>query len=170
MKIKILFFSIILLLFASNIFGQKTTPDETVREFYKFHLAHQNILNAQEIKRRQRFFTPRLQKLFADELKRQTLYLQKHPDDKPFFEGLPFQPIEFCSKDYNVENARIEQLTATVKINFVYGKSSCKASDGTKIFYEMSLQKINGKWLIDDVKYDDGKTLTDDFNEARKIN
>jgi hypothetical protein len=31
------------------------------------------------------------------------------------------------------------------------------------------LVKIGGKWLIDDLIYDDGKTLTDAFNIAKKI-
>ncbi|HEY0462353.1 MAG TPA: hypothetical protein VGC97_24685 [Pyrinomonadaceae bacterium] len=169
MKTKIVFLSIILLMLPANVFAQKTTPIATVREFYQFHFAHEDIFNEREVARRRRFFTPRLAQFFAAELKRQRLYLKKYPDNKPYFEGLSFQPIEFCPNNYTIGMSQTERQTATVRVNFVYGKSSCKAKDGTKIFYKIALRQIGGKWLIDDVVYDNGKRLTDAFNEAKKI-
>jgi hypothetical protein len=169
MKTKNILLSVCLLLLASNVFAQKQNATAAVREFYRFHLAHKDIFNEREVARRLRFLTPRLQKLFNAELQRQRLYLKKYPGNKPYFEGLPFTPIEFCPNDYSVGNGQIKGQTATVKVNFVYGKSSCQANDGTKIFYKISIKKIGGKWLIDDVVYDDGTTLTNAFNEAKKI-
>jgi hypothetical protein len=170
MKTKLVLLSIILLLPLANVFAQKQGATAAVREFYRFHFAHKDIFNEREVARRQRFLTPRLQRLFDAELKRQKNYARKHPDEKPYFEGLSFQPIELCPGDYSVGAAQTARQTATVRVNFVYSKSSCKATDGTKIFYKIALRQIGGKWLIDDVIYEDGKSpLTDAFNEAKKI-
>lgn len=152
-----------------SIFAQKQNAEAIVRAFYKFHSAHENSFNEKEIGLRRNFFTPKLQQLFAAELKRQKIYLKKHPDDKPYFEGLPFTPIEFCPKDYSVGEAEPNDGKTRVKVNFVYGKSSCEANDGTKIFYKISLLQIGGKWLIDDLIFDDGESLTEAFAKAGKI-
>ena len=168
MKTKIFFLSIILLLVPANVFAQSRDASAAVKEFYGFHLKNQDVLNAPEISRRRRFFTPRLGRLFDAELKRQTAYSKKYPDEKPYFEGLSFTPIELCAKDYSVEKAETSGQKATVKVNFVYSKSSCDANDGTKIFYTISLQKIGGKWLIDDVTYDNGETLSQAFEKAKQ--
>ena len=154
--------------FAQNR-ADKSRAIEAVRVFYQFHFSHKDIFNQTEVSRRRRFFTSKLQQLFDAELKRQRIYLKKYPDNKPYFEGLPFQPIEFCPENYSVGAAQSTRQKATVKVNFVYGKSSCDAKDGTKIIYKMLLSKLNGKWLIDDVVYDDGTTLTQAFSEALKI-
>ncbi len=161
-------------LFTSNeVFAQnradKSRAVETVKVFYQFHLTQKNAFSQKEISRRQRFFAPKLQQLFKAELKRQKNYLKKYPDTKPYFEGLSFEPIEFCPNDYRVGAARITRQSAAVKVSFVYSKSSCSANDGTEISYKIILSKIAGNWFIDDVIYDDGSSLTKAFNEAQKI-
>ncbi len=169
MKIKIIFLSIILLLLSSGVYSQKQDASAAVQSFYKFHFANENIFNEKEVGLRREFFTPKLQQLFDAELKRQKIYLKKYPNNKPYFEGLSFEPIEFCKNDYSVGKTEGGGNRATVKVNFIYGKSSCDASDGTKIFYKISLLQIGGKWLIDNVIYDDGNTLVEAFNEAKNI-
>lgn len=168
-QIKFVLPSIILILLSTGVFAQKQDAAAAVKSFYSFHFSHEDSFNEKEVALRRRFFTAKLQKLFDAELKRQTIYLKKHPTDKPYFEGLSFQPIEFCPKDYRVGAATAKKQTATVKVNFVYGKSSCAANDGTRLSYKISLAKIGGHWLIDDVIYDDGTTLTEAFGEAQKI-
>lgn len=170
MKIKIIILSILLILFTGNIFAQKqTTAAAAVKSFYRFHLSHQDVFDEREVSLRRRFFTPKLQRLFDAELRRQRNYSKKHPNDKPYFEGLSFQPIEFCKNDYRVGAAQTTRQNASVKVNFIYGKSSCKANDGTRISYQILLSKISEKWLIDDVVYDDGTTLSKAFEQAKKI-
>ena len=169
MKTKIIFLSIVLVLLSSGAYAQKQDASAAVQAFYKFHFANENIFNEKAVGLRRRFLTPRLQRLFDAELRRQKIYLKKYPDNKPYFEGLSFEPIEFCENDYSVGETKGSGSKATVKVNFVYGKSSCEASDGTKIFYKISLLRIGGKWLIDNVIYDDGKTLVGAFNEAKNI-
>ncbi|MBA2736097.1 MAG: hypothetical protein H0U50_04820 [Pyrinomonadaceae bacterium] len=161
-------------LFTSNeTFAQNRTEKsravEAVKVFYRFHFSHKDAFDERGVSRRRRLFTPKLRQLFDAELKRQKIYLKKYPDNKPYFEGLPFEPIEFCPNDYRVGAAQTTRQTATAKVNFVYSKSSCDASDGTKISYKILLSKITGKWLINDVIYDDGSTLTKAFSEAQKI-
>src|SRR5205809_6166534 len=102
MKTKNILLSVCLLLLASNVFAQKQNATAAVREFYRFHLAHEDIFNEREVARRLRFLTPRLQKLFNAELQRQRLYLKKYPGNKPYFEGLPFTPLEFCPSKYGI--------------------------------------------------------------------
>ncbi len=173
-KILLLVFISANFLFVSNeTFAQnradKSRAVETVKAFYRFHFSHKDVFNEREVLRRRRFFTPKLRQLFNAELKRERIYLKKYPHNKPYFEGLPFEPIEFCPNDYRVGAAQTTRQTATVKVNFIYSKSSCDANDGTQISYKILLSKIAGKWLLDDVIYDDGSILTKDFSEAQKI-
>jgi hypothetical protein len=169
MKTKIFLLLIMLFLFPASISAQKRDAAAAVKSFFRFHLSHEDIFNKREVSRRYRFFTPRLRQLFNAELKRQEIYKKKYPDDKPYFDVLPFQPIEFCKNDYRVGAARTTRQTATVKVNFVYSKSSCKANDGTRISYGFLLSKVAGRWLINDVIYDNGSTLTKDFSNAQKV-
>ena len=60
-------------------------------------------------------------------------------------------------------------LWAAVTVNFVYGKSSCAAKDGTALTYKILLAKVGDKWLIDDVIFDDSSRLTEAFAKAAKI-
>lgn len=156
-----------------NLSAQKQNDNvlatATVKKFYRFHTTHDDLFNAKQVALRSKFFTPKLQKLFNRELIRQKNYLKKYPDNKPYFEGLPFQPIEFCRNDYRIEKAIVNNSTASVKVDFVYGKSDCKSNDGTAIFYKFTLLKIGGKWLIDTVLFDDGSDLLTAFETAQKI-
>lgn len=169
MKIKTFFLSIVLILLSTDAFAQKQDAAAFVQSFYKFHLSHKDIFNEKQVSLRRKFFTPKLRQLFDSELQRQRNYQKKYPDDKPYFEGLPFTPIEFCKKDYRVGAVQTARQTASVKVNFVYSKSSCDANDGTGISYRILLSKTSGKWLINDVIYDNGSTLTKDFSKAQKI-
>lgn len=156
--------------FSINIRAQK--PDAAaavVKQFYQFHFARESSFSEKAIAARRRFFTPKLRRLFDAELKRQKTYSKKHPTDKPFFDDLSFQPIEFCPNDYRIGTAREQRQTATVEVNFIYSKSSCEANDGTPLTYRITLSKIGDRWLIDDVIYDDGTTLTGAFETASRI-
>ena len=169
MKIKFFILSIILVLLSTDGFAQKRSAAAATKDFYRFHFSRQNIFNQTEVSLRSKFFTPKLRRLFDAEIKRQRIQSKKHPTDKPYFEGLPFQPIEFCPNDYRVGTERTKGQFAIVNVNFVNGKSSCDANDGAPLLYKIQLSKIGGKWLIDDVIYDDGDTLTKAFKEAKKI-
>ncbi len=169
MKLKTILLLIVLVLLSTNIFAQKQDAAAFVQSFYKFHLSHKDIFNEKQVSLRRKFFTPKLRQLFDSELKRQRNYLKKYPNNKPYFEGLSFTPIEFCPNDYRVGAVQTTRQTATVKVNFIYGKSSCNATDGTSISYKILMSRVSKKWLINNVIYDDGSTLTNAFSEAKKI-
>jgi hypothetical protein len=162
-----------LFIFSVGISAQKSSGKnravEAVKTFYRFHFSHNDDFNEKQVGLRSKFFTPTLKRLFYVELKRQRKYLRKYPDNKPYFEGLPFQPIEFCPKDYRVGAAQIKQRTAIVRVNFVYGKSSCTAKDGELISYQILLSKVGERWLIDNIVYENSNKLTIAFKTAAKI-
>lgn len=168
-KANLIWLAVIFISFSTGVHAQKQDAATAVKLFYQFHLSRENAFTEEVIATHRRFFTPKLRRLFDAELKRQKIESKKHPTDKPYFEGLSLQPIEFCPKDYRVGTAQTRGQSATVDVNFVYGKSSCDANDGTPLLYKIQLSKIGGRWLIDDVIYDDGGTLTKAFDEAKKI-
>lgn len=169
----LLFCSIILSFCVLKIFSQKQTEAvraaEAVKKFYRFQTTHDDSFTEKQVALRTKFFTPKLRIYFNSELLRQKNYLKKYPGNKPYFEGLPFQPIEFCPKDYSVGKARVNKSDADVRVNFIYSKTNCQSNDGTKIFYTIKLVKISNQWLIDNVIFDDDKDLISAFKIASKI-
>jgi hypothetical protein len=165
MKTKIIFL-LMIVLFSTNIFAQKQSATAFVQSFYRFHLTHEDIFNEKQVAIRRRFFTPKLQLFFKNELKREALYHKKYPENKPYFEGLDFDPQEFCQTGYRIGNTKMNRLKAVVEINF---KNDCDQRNNDLTVYKIELTKIGGKWLIDNVIFDDGETLIDAFNKAMKI-
>ena len=108
----------ILVLLSTAAFAQKQDAATAVKDFYRFHFSNENTFNQKEVSLRQRFFTPKLRQLFNPEFKRQKIYFEKYPDNKPFFNGLPFQPIEFCEKDYRVGAAKTRRQKANCRSAF----------------------------------------------------
>lgn len=152
--------------------AQDNGPVSAVKEFYAFHRTHHSELSRSSIEARKKWFSPALYKLFQREIKRQDEFLRKHPNDKPYFgEGLPFQPWdETCSvgktqihKKLNVRPDAEDKDVATVRLIFAF-PSPCKTPD--KIEYTMQMVRIAGMWVIDDLSYDDGSTLTKDLNRV----
>lgn len=171
MKIKIIFFSIILLFFSASIHAQKPDASAAVQSFYKFHLSGSGIFNANEVKARKKFFTDNLNKLFQTELQREKEYLKVNPTDKPHFgDGFPFQSLDECESagkliknTYTVGAAAIKGERATVEVKF-YQPKEC---GGDLIdTYKVELGKSRDKWLIDDWLYSDAKTLTEDLKRT----
>lgn len=65
--------------------------------------------------------------------------------------------------------AQVERQTASVKVNFICGKSSRASKNGTLISYKILLSKSGSKRLIDNLVYDDASMLTEAFERASKI-
>lgn len=171
MKIKIIFLSIVLVLLSANAFAQQRDAAATVQSFYKFHLSRSGIFDASEVKARQKWFSGDLNKLFQTELRREKEYLKANPTDKPHFgDGFPFQPYEECSKNgksykniYNVGAAKVEGNKATVEVKF----SMPEQCGGDLIdTYNVELLKSKTSWLINDLTYSDGTTLTKDLRRT----
>jgi len=100
MKIKIIFLSLVLVLFSPGVYAQKQDASATVQSFYKSHLSRSGIFNASEVKARKKWFTDDLNKLFQTELQREKAYLKANPTDKPHFgDGFPFQRQEKADRE-----------------------------------------------------------------------
>ena len=155
-------FSILIL--AATGMSQSSSPAPTVKDFYKFSDAHSDLFNRRHIELRKRWYTPRLYRIFREELQRQTDMLKSHPTDKPFFgDGLDFRPRdEKCQangRTYGFAQMIGEQFirhnVATVEVRWAY---PLVCHDGP-VRYRLVLRKVGGRWLIDDLIYDDGSSL-----------
>lgn len=168
MKSKIIFLSIILVLFSANVFAQKQNASAVVGAFYKFHLARSGIFKSSEVNLYKKWFSVDLNKLFQNELKREKEYLKQNPTDKPHFgDGFPFQPYEECEKSgksykniYKIGTETIRKSIAVVEVKF-YNPKVC----GGELIetYKVELTNSKGVWLINDWIYSDGKRLTEDL-------
>jgi len=154
---------------ALSVFAQTNTPLEAANSFYKYDRSHSQDFSRANIDARKAWFSSDLYSLFLKELKREDAYLKKNPNDKPYFEGLPFQPIdETCKagrrtlhKALNVLHGTENTKTATVLASFAFPKP-CKNPDTT--VYTIALVKGKSGWLIDDVRYEDNRSLKADLN------
>ena len=168
-KSKLLFVPVVVAVFVLNSFAQTNTPLETVNSFYRYDRSHSQNFTRANIEARRPWLTSDLYSLFQKEFKREDSYLKKHPTDKPYFEGLPFQPIDETCKVgrrmlhkaltvlHGTENAK----NATILAQFAFPKP-CKAPDNT--VYTIALVKVKNGWLIDDVLYEDNRSLKTDLN------
>ncbi len=165
------FMSVLIIAIASLItLAQDAAPDATVRAFYAYSNARSSIFNRRHIELRKKWYTSALYAAFLKQLQEDEAHLKAHPYDKAFFgDGLDFRPLnEACEvgdRSYKrVQSVSRSQMTssrAEVEVKFAY-PASC-TTGGQPIIYKVNLHKIGGKWLIDDLTYEDGHTLIGDM-------
>ena len=145
--------------------AQTVSPVQTVQAFYKFDRSHPQAFQRSGVEARKQWFSPELYALFQNELKRQTAFEKKNPNEKPYFgDGFPFQPYdETCKaqgkqlhKDLKVEPAMLQTDRAAVTATFSFPKP-CTDADATT--YTIGLIKAKAGWVIDDVNYGEDTTL-----------
>lgn len=171
MKTKIIFLSVILLSLSANVFAQKQTATSRVESFYKFHRARSGVFNAGEVNSYKKWFTAELNRLFANELKREKEYLKKNPTNKPYFgDGFPFLPFEECSRGGKLIKNILKTGTETIRKSIaivevkIYQPKQCGGALSET--YKVELIQSKGVWLINDWIYGDGKRLTEDLKRA----
>ena len=151
------------LLFLTATFAYSQTPQVTVRAFYAYSNSHSSTFNLRHIESRKQWYTPELYKALRKQLSDDAA-LPK--DEKPLFgDGLTFRPLdEPCQvgeRSYkrvqSVGRTEIIKSTAIVDVTFAYPKACVPAIE--PILYQVNLKRVGGKWLIDDLTYDDGSTL-----------
>ncbi|HUR98202.1 MAG TPA: hypothetical protein VMZ26_09085 [Pyrinomonadaceae bacterium] len=156
-------------------FAQSTAPDATVRAFYAYSNARSSTFNRRHIELRKKWYTPALYAAFLRQLAEDETHLKANPTDKPFFgDGLDFRPLdEPCGvgdRTYKrVQSVYRSQMTpsrADVEVKFAY-PAACGDAGGKPIIYKVNLQKIGGKWLINDWTYDNGSTLVGDMKSHK---
>jgi hypothetical protein len=140
---------------------------ETVKTFYRFHFSHDRKFNRKQVRLRRKFLTAKLYAVLIDEIDRSEPYEKEYPGFKGFITELPFQPEKLCRGDYRVRNAEVGRLKMMVRIDFVHSKSNCAATNGISVSYKVVLIKTGGRWLIDNVLYDNGSDLIRDLKKAQ---
>lgn len=172
MKIRIVSITFLILIFAVAAFAQTNGPAETVKAFYKYSNARSSTFNKRHIESRKQWYTPALYKAFLVQLREDRAFLKKNPTDKPFFgDGLDFRPLdEPCEangrsyrRSQTVSRASTGKTRSYVDVKFAYPKACTEEP----IYYRVNLWKVNGKWLISDWTYSDGKTLTREMKGNR---
>lgn len=157
---------VFVLTFPVAVLPQRSTPRTAVESFYKFDRSHSQIFNRRNVEARRAWLSPALYSLFQNELRRQAVYLQKNPTDKPYFgDGFPFQPLDEPCRAGQRELHRgllIKQefqrpKHAAATVTFAYPRA-CR-DGGDSIVYTIGLIKSKGSWLIDDVNYGEDTTL-----------
>ena len=154
--------------------AQAMGPDATVRAFYAYSNARSSTFNRRHVELRKKWYSPALYAAFLKQLAEDDAYLKTHPTDKPFFgDGLDFRPLdepcEVGDRSYkrvqSVYRSQMTQSRAEVEVKFAY-PSAC-TQNYQPIIYKVNLQKIGGRWLINDWTYDDGRTLIGDMKSHR---
>lgn len=172
MKFRPLLIASFVLLWAASALSQTSGPAATVQAFYRFSDARSPIFNRKHIESRKRWYSPELYRLFLEELRKEETFLKQHPDEKPFFgDGLTFRPLdEPCQangKSYkrsqSISRTEAGQNRAYVDVKFAYPKECTEPP----IVYRINLRKLGGRWLIDDVTYSNGMTLTREMKENK---
>jgi hypothetical protein len=150
-------------------FGQTTGPKAAVIAFYKFDATHSQDFNRANIDARKRWLAADLYRRLINELAREKDYLKKNPGNKPYFEGLSFQPLdETCEVGGRRYRRTISYGTVTIKgevgnvdVYFKYPKG-CNLPD---ILYAVNMSKERGRWVIDDIRYiADNTSLVEDLD------
>jgi hypothetical protein len=171
---KAFLFVIIISIASLAVAAQTSAPDATVRAFYAYSNARSSTFNRRHIELRKKWYTPALYAAFLKQLSEDEAYLKTHPDDKPFFgDGLDFRPLdepcEVGDRSYKrVQSVYRSQMTssrAEVEVKFAY-PSAC-TQNLPPIIYKVNLQKVSGKWLINDWTYEDGKTLVEEMKSHK---
>ena len=157
---------------ASAVHAQSLDPLQTVKAFYKYSDARSDLFDRRHIESRKQWYTHRLYQAFDSQLARDRAYLRKHPSDKPFFgDGLDFKPLnerceaggKYYSRSESLGRQRLTGSRAQVDAIFTYPKA-CSIEP---VHYRFKLIKLQGRWLIDDLVYPDGSTLTGSMRQHR---
>lgn len=168
MKTKIIFFSIFLVLLSTTIYSQKQTPSTFVQSFYKFHRARSGSFNANELSLLKKWFTPQLNELLQNELKREEEFIKQNPKEKPHWgDGFSFAPNEdgYINGKITKNTLKVGSFTIRKSIALVTVKFYLNKVWGGNLVdtYKIELVKNNNGWLINDLIYSDGSRLTKDL-------
>lgn len=159
MKIKIsLILSLLVLPFTILANDAAADAKQAVSSFYEYDSSHKQDFSKREIDNRKGWFSPALYRLLIVEWKKELLFRKPNSDTKPYFDSLPFQPIdEGCENQYKMGNASVKNGKATVEAEFYTGK---KCGSRLVANYTFELIKFKGKWLINDLIWEDEESLS----------
>src|SRR5262249_37653149 len=138
-------------LFAMSAAAQDAKADaiKALNAFYQFDRAHsKDSFSRAAIVSRQKWLTPELYQLLLKEVAKEAREAKKHPNEAPYFEGLPFTAIEEIPKPkLKMGEAIIDGDVAKIEMKFVYGKGG---KDNESI-WTVEMQNTKGEWLISNI-------------------
>jgi hypothetical protein len=170
MRIRIGVIAVFVLLCGATTLSQTLGPAATVQAFYRFSNARSAVFNRKHIESRKRWYSLELYRLFLDELKKEEVFLRQHPDEKPFFgDGLSFRPLDEPCQASGKSYRRSQSISRTesgknrayVDVKFAYPQPCAEEP----IYYRINLRKLGRRWLIDDLTYANGMTLSREMRE-----
>ncbi len=161
------------LMLAATLVAQNSDPAASVQAFYAYEQKASQVFSRRNLDPRRDRMTARLYNLFRDELRKQNAHLKSNADDKPFFgDGFPFRPIdEPCDvngrsykRRYQVQaDGRIREDRVDIPVRFAYPRPCTIES----ITYKVRMVRSPSKWLVDDVIFEDGSTLSQAMKNHR---
>ena len=140
------------------------TPEAAVEAFYRFHFAKRDLmyLCRESVARERAWLTPKLHDLLVHELDRYDVAAAANggPQNyKPFIAGDVFTHSEGPADTFRVGGAERSGQTARVRVVAVWSEDS---EDGAReVGMTVVVVRVRGKWLVDNVLYDDGDDLVD---------
>ena len=155
--------ALLLALAATAAAAPPRTPAGTVEAFYRFHFERRDLMYhcRESVARERRWLTPRLHKLLVYELDRydRAAAANGGPQNyKPFIAGDVFTHSEEPADAFRVEGAETTGATAKVRVVASWRESS----DGPReVEITVVLARERGRWLIDNLLFDDGDDLVD---------
>lgn len=158
---------------AASASGQTSDPVSAVRAFYAYDSKASPVFNRRNLDSRRRYLSPRLYNLFRQELRKESAFLKANPGEKPFFgDGFPFRPIdEPCQADGRLIDRRYSVAAmrryrgprVDVPVRFAYPRP-CNLE---ALIYKARVIRSGSRWLIDDIVFEDGSTLSDTMKNNR---
>jgi hypothetical protein len=129
---------------------QASPPAQRVRAFLRFHLAHDTGFTTRNLEARKAWLAPTLYRSLQYELKRQTAFQAKNPDEVPFINGDVFTSSQEKPTGYRL----LENRGQDVQVEYRFGPSA------RLVRYRMRLLpgKTQKQWVIEDV-ISDGESL-----------
>jgi len=140
----------------------KAAAVKTLNAFYQFHRAHKNDFSRAQLNLRKKWLTPELYQLLLKEDARETREARQHPNEKSYFEGLPFTAIEeYPPPKLKMGDAKVDGDMAQIEMKFVYGKGG-KDNESK---WTVEMHKVNNAWLISNIIYESGDDLLKTLKE-----
>jgi hypothetical protein len=133
------------------------TARTTVRDFYRFHFAHEMGFTAGAVRQKRRWIASALYRLLLEEMEKQK---SKPADEAPYINGDPFTDSQEYPNSFQVGKANYSGAQAEVSVLFDW-KDKGKSVRKRTILVKLTREK--NEWRIVNLVYEDGRDLVTDL-------
>lgn len=154
------FATLLTLAIPSSAAPKASGPQLAVRAFYRSHFRHNMQFDGRELARHRSALTPELYRLLR--------YAWTRPspkDEPPYFEGDAFTDSQETPSSYHVGTPRRARGGSSVPVTFTWkdrGRVVERKHDSVLV------KRIGGRYLIDDIRTQDGRSLVAELRELRQ--